>query len=83
MLIDDGSSTNILYYTAFQQIRLDRDELHPVNSPLVGFGGMKVQTVGTITLPIVVSTADSQRSKFPRYGLLIFLQCHHWTTNSK
>ena len=42
MLVDNGSSADILYYLAFQQKRLGRDQLHPVNSPLVGFGGMKV-----------------------------------------
>jgi len=42
VLVDNGSSTNILYYPAFQQMRLGGDQLHPVNSPLVGFGGIKV-----------------------------------------
>ena len=54
VLIDNGSSTDILYYPAFQQMRLGRDQFRPMNSPLVGFGGMKVQPVGTITLPVVV-----------------------------
>ena len=35
-------------------MRIGRDQLRPVNSPLVGFGGMKVQPVGTISLPVVV-----------------------------
>ena len=52
--MDNGSSADILYYLAFQEMRLRRDLLHPVNSPLVGFGGMKVQSVGTVTLPVVV-----------------------------
>ena len=30
------------------------DQLRPVHSPLVGFGGMKVQPIGTIMLPVVV-----------------------------
>ncbi|XP_030939926.1 uncharacterized protein LOC115964822 [Quercus lobata] len=42
VLVDNGSSANILYYPAFQQMRLGGDQLHPVNSPLVGFGGIKV-----------------------------------------
>ena len=54
VLVDNGSLANILYYPAFQQMKLGRDQLHPVHSPLVGFGGMKVQPVGTITLPVVV-----------------------------
>ena len=37
-------------------MRLGRDQLHPVCSPLVGFGGMKVQPVGTIILPVVVGS---------------------------
>ena len=31
-----------------------------MHSPLVGFGGMKVQPVGTITLPVVVGTYPQQ-----------------------
>ena len=54
VLVDNGSSVDILYYPAFQKINLRRDQLRPVHSPLVGFGGMKVQPVGTITLPMVV-----------------------------
>ena len=54
VLVDNGSSADILYYPAFQQMRLGRDQLHPVNFPLVGFGGMKVQPMGTISLSVVV-----------------------------
>ena len=58
--MDSGSSTDILYYPTFQQIRLGQDQLHPVNSPLVGFGGMKVQLVGTVTLLVVVGAYPQQ-----------------------
>ena len=52
--MDNGSSEDILYYSAFHQMRIGRDLFHPVNSFLVGFGGMKVQPGGTITLPVIV-----------------------------
>ena len=42
VLMDNESLADILYYPTFQQMRLGRDQLHPVNSPLVGFRGMKV-----------------------------------------
>ena len=42
VLVDNGSSIDILYYPAFQLMKLGRDQLRPMNSPLVGFGGMKV-----------------------------------------
>ena len=41
-------------------MRLGRDQLHPVNSSLVGFGGMKVQPVGTVTLSMVVGAYPQQ-----------------------
>ena len=63
VLVDNGSSGDTLYFPAFPQIRLGRDRLRPVNSPLVGFGGMKVQPVGTITLPVVVGAYPQQITK--------------------
>ncbi|XP_030931044.1 uncharacterized protein LOC115956922 [Quercus lobata] len=63
VLVDNGSSADILYYPAFQQMRLGRDQLRLVCSPLIGFGGMKVQPVGTITLPVVVGSYPQQITK--------------------
>ena len=37
-----------------------REQLRLVHSPLVGFGGMKVQPVGTISLPMVVGAYPQQ-----------------------
>ena len=44
-------------------MRLERDQLRLVNSPLVGFGGMKVQPVGIVTLPVVVGAYPQQVAK--------------------
>ena len=35
VLIDNGSSTDILYYPAFQQMRINNESLRPVNVPLI------------------------------------------------
>ena len=60
VLVDNGSSADILYYPTFQQMRIGRDQLRPRNSPLVGFGGMNVQPVGVISLPMVVGAYPQQ-----------------------
>ena len=39
VLVDNGSSVDILYYLVFQQMRIDKERLIPTNAPLVGFGG--------------------------------------------
>ena len=44
-------------------MRLGRDQLRPMNSPLVGFGGMKVQPVGIISLLVVVGAYPQQITK--------------------
>ena len=41
-------------------MRLKRDQLRLVNSPMVGFGGMKVQPVGMVTLPVMVRAYPQQ-----------------------
>ena len=54
MLVDNGSSADILYYPAFQQMGINRARLTPTNAPLVGFGGTRVLPLRAITLPVTV-----------------------------
>ncbi|XP_023899215.1 uncharacterized protein LOC112011053 [Quercus suber] len=63
VLVDNGSSADILYYPTFQQMRLGRDQIRPVHSPLVGFGKIKVQPAGTITLLTVAGAYPQQITK--------------------
>ena len=56
VLIDNESSIDILYYPTFQQMRINKELLRPVNVPLIGFGGMKVLLVGTISLLVVIGS---------------------------
>ena len=44
-------------------MRVGRDQLRLVNSPFVGFGGMKVQLIGIVTLPVVVGAYLQQVTK--------------------
>ncbi|XP_075665400.1 uncharacterized protein LOC142635072 [Castanea sativa] len=56
VLIDNGSSEDILYYPAFQKMRINKELLHLVNVPLIRFRGTKVLPVGTISLLVVVGS---------------------------
>ena len=56
VLIENESSVDILYYPTFQQMRINKELLRPVNVPLIGFGGMKVLLVGTISLLVVIGS---------------------------
>ena len=54
VLIDNGSSVDILYYPTFQQMEISRERLVPTNAPLVGFGGTSVLPLGAVTLSVMV-----------------------------
>ena len=63
VLVDNGSSADILYYPAFQQIGIDRRRLIPTNAPLVGFGGTRVFPIGAVTLLATTSDYPQQITK--------------------
>ena len=63
VLVDNGSSVDIIYYIVFQQMRIDKEQLLPLDAPLVGFNGTKVFPVGTIALPVTIKTYPQQLIK--------------------
>ncbi|GAV64437.1 hypothetical protein CFOL_v3_07955, partial [Cephalotus follicularis] len=60
ILIDSGSSVEILYKHAFDQLRIPADQLKPIKTPLVGFMGEMVHPLGSIDLSVVAGTAPCQ-----------------------
>ena len=60
VLVDNGSSADILYYPAFQQMRIDRARLVPTNAPLVGFEGSRVFPLGAVILSVMVGDYPQQ-----------------------
>nr|XP_023925793.1 uncharacterized protein LOC112037214 [Quercus suber] len=60
ILVDNGSSADIIYFPAFQQLKLDPKRLRPFDSPLVSFSGDKVNPKGIVTLTVTVGTYPKQ-----------------------
>ena len=63
MLVDNGSSADILYYPVFQQMGIDRVRLIPTNAPLVDFEGTRVLPLRAITLSVTVGDYPQQITK--------------------
>ena len=63
VLIDNGSSTDILYYPAFQQMRINREQLVSINAPLVGFGGTRIFPLSAVTLSVTAGDYLQQITK--------------------
>lgn len=60
VLVDNGSLADIIYLSAFQQLKLDQRRLRPFDSPLVSFSGDKVYPKGIVTLMVTVGSHPFQ-----------------------
>ena len=63
ILVDNGSSADIIYLLAFQQLKLDPKRLCPFESPLVNFSGDKVYPKGIVMLTITVGIHSRQLTR--------------------
>jgi hypothetical protein len=61
ILVNTGSSTDILFALTFDNMKLDRNLLQPAGRPLYRFRGKQVKAIGKITLP--VTFGDQHNSK--------------------
>ena len=60
ILVDNGSSADIIYLPTFQQLKLNPKRLWPFDSPLVSFSGDRVYPKGIVTLTLTVGTYPTQ-----------------------
>ena len=60
VLVDNESSADIMYMTAYQQLRLDPKKLRPFNSPLVSFSGDRIYPRRIVSLFAIAGTHLAQ-----------------------
>ena len=63
ILVDNGSFADIIYLSAFQQLKLDPKRLHSFESPLVSFSGDMVYPNGIVTLTVTMGTQPRQLTR--------------------
>ncbi|XP_065045870.1 uncharacterized protein LOC135677440 [Musa acuminata AAA Group] len=62
IMVDTGSSADILYLGAFQKLGLARENLSPMCSALTGFTGDSISPLGAITLPLTLGTPPKSKT---------------------
>ncbi|XP_059633617.1 uncharacterized protein LOC132276277 [Cornus florida] len=55
VLVDPGSSTNIITKTVFDQLEIASSSIRPTSSPLMGFDGTRVDPLGVINLSVTAA----------------------------
>ena len=70
ILIDMGSSVDILFIKAFESMGLDRRTLEPVGNSLFGFGGKKIDAIGKKAIPVSLEEGEKVRTKTIIFGIV-------------
>ncbi|VFQ77422.1 unnamed protein product [Cuscuta campestris] len=76
VLVDTGSSVNVLYLDAFEKLKLCRTRLEPLKTPLSGFTGDSVEAEGSILLTCELGTGDQVVQKQMRF-VVVNIKCVH------
>ncbi|KAK0588493.1 hypothetical protein LWI29_001623 [Acer saccharum] len=79
VMIDNGSSADILSARVYDELRLDRKDLEPFHVPLKGFGGAEVRSLGTVKLPVRFGTAPCRRTILLDF---VVVDIHNWPYNA-
>ena len=63
ILMENGSSADIIYLPTFQQLKLNPKRLRPFESPFVSFSGDRVYPRGIVTLTVNVGAQSRQLTR--------------------
>ena len=67
VLVDNGSSTNIIFISTFDKMGIGREKLEPINSYLRGFSGERVLPLGSIQLVLTLGDPPCQVTTTVRF----------------
>jgi hypothetical protein len=63
ILVDNGSSVDILFLKTFSKMNLSQHMLHPPEYRLLGFGGKPIKPMGRIAFPVSFGDLNSARTE--------------------
>ncbi|XP_021817131.1 uncharacterized protein LOC110759386 [Prunus avium] len=67
ILIDTGSSVNVIFADAFKELGIDDSQVNRQLSPLLSFSGDLVQPIGSVSLPITFGIAPRRTMVYDQF----------------
>ncbi|KAL0355702.1 UNVERIFIED_CONTAM: hypothetical protein Sradi_4017100 [Sesamum radiatum] len=67
VLVDSGSSTDIIFYDAYAQLGIDNAQVRKVNTLLTGFSGEMIEPLGEVTLPLSLGSFPKRSTKMVKF----------------
>ncbi|XP_059668812.1 uncharacterized protein LOC132313891 [Cornus florida] len=83
ILVDLGSSTNVMIKVAFERLEIDSKKLRPIGNPLLGFDRKRTEPIGVVELPVFAEKRELIKSFVVvdihlSYNLLMGRGWIHW-----
>jgi hypothetical protein len=70
LLVDNGSSADIIFADAYDKMGLSRNLLQPPDTPLYGFGGRVIHAIGKVSLPVYFDTIQNARTEYLSFDVV-------------
>ncbi|XP_066373293.1 uncharacterized protein [Miscanthus floridulus] len=69
-LINSGSLADINFVNAFDQMKLSKTQLQPLDSPQIGFRGKRIDALGKISLPVSFGGQENARTEYVTFDVV-------------
>jgi hypothetical protein len=70
VLVDNGSRAEILFLSTFEQMDLNKKQLKEVSKHLYGFGGKRIESIGSISLPLSFGSFFNARTEYITFDVV-------------
>ncbi|KAL0343100.1 UNVERIFIED_CONTAM: hypothetical protein Sangu_1197400 [Sesamum angustifolium] len=77
ILVDSGSSADIIFYDAYVQLGIDNAQVRKVNTPLTGFSSEMIEPLGEVMLPLSLGSLPKRSTKMIKFLVVKALSAYN------